>query len=98
MNTQRDHYFEYDVTKLLDLVSMGRVAVDLYAEQVGASLKDVQSFRKYLGGCAGNIAVGSAPLNLKISMLSCVGADAMGQFLLEKLKEEGIDLTGLQTS
>jgi len=54
---------------------MGRVAVDFYAEQVHSPLEDAQSFRKYLGGCAGNTAVGTSRLGLKSAMFSCVGAD-----------------------
>jgi len=43
----------FDNSRPLDLICMGRVAVDLYAEQVHSPLEDAQSFRKYLGGCAG---------------------------------------------
>lgn len=80
----------------IDLIAMGRVAVDLYAEQIGAPLKDAQTFRKYLGGCAGNIAVGSARLGLKVSMLSAVGTDAFGDFVVETLAREGVDISALQ--
>ncbi len=88
----------FDQSRPLDLISMGRVAVDLYAEQIGASLKDVETFKKYVGGSAGNCAIGSARLGLKVSMLSKVGADAMGDFVRETLKEENIDTNSLQSS
>jgi 5-dehydro-2-deoxygluconokinase len=80
----------------LDVISMGRVAVDLYAEQIGAPLEDAATFRKYLGGCAGNIAVGAARAGLKVSMFSCVGSDAMGQFLKQELQREGVDASHLR--
>lgn len=86
----------YLAERPLDVICMGRVAVDLYAEQVGVSLEDVQSFRKYLGGCAGNIAVGTARLGLQSAMLSCVGADAMGQFLKKELQKENVDIRALK--
>ena len=54
----------FEDTRPLDVICMGRVAVDLYAEQIYSHLKDAQSFRKYLGGCAGNTAVGTARLGL----------------------------------
>lgn len=92
------YHLDVDYNRPIDIIAMGRVAVDLYAEQIGAELKDVQTFRKYLGGCAGNIAVGCARLSLKASMLSCVGADAMGQFLLSTLKKEGVDTQAVQIS
>lgn len=80
----------------VDIVCMGRVAVDLYAEQIGVPLEEAQTFRKYLGGCAGNIAVGTARLGLHSSMLSCVGADAMGQFLKNELQKEKVDISALK--
>lgn len=79
-----------------DLVCMGRVAVDLYAEQIHSPLENAQSFRKYLGGCAGNISVGISRLGLKSAMFSCTGTDAMGEFLRQQLHHEGVDTTLLR--
>lgn len=62
----------------LDLICLGRLGVDLYAQQVGARLEDVTSFAKYLGGSSANIAFGTARLGLKSAMLSRVGDDHMG--------------------
>ena len=59
-----------------DLVCIGRTSVDLYAEQDGSKLEDVQSFRKYVGGSATNIAVGTARLGVRSAMLTRVGASA----------------------
>ena len=75
---------------------MGRVAVDLYAEQIHSPLENAQSFRKYLGGCAGNISVGISRLGLKSAMFSCTGTDAMGEFLRQQLHHEGVDTTLLR--
>lgn len=83
--------FPFIKDRPIDLISMGRVSVDLYAEQIGSPLEDVQTFRKYLGGCAGNIAVGASRLGLKAAILSCVGADAMGTFVAETLEKEKVD-------
>ncbi|MDP1603352.1 MAG: 5-dehydro-2-deoxygluconokinase [Legionella sp.] len=75
----------------IDIICMGRVAVDLYAEQIGSTLAEAETFRKYLGGCAGNIAVGCARLGLKSMMFSCVGDDEMGLFLKNTLMKEGVN-------
>ena len=88
--------WQYDQTRDIDVICMGRVAVDLYSEQIGSSLEDTQTFRKYLGGCAGNIAVGSARAGLQSAMFSCVGTDAMGQFLKDELQKESVDITLLK--
>ncbi|WP_133648249.1 bifunctional 5-dehydro-2-deoxygluconokinase/5-dehydro-2-deoxyphosphogluconate aldolase [Paraburkholderia flava] len=74
-----------------DVVCLGRLAVDLYAQQVGARLEDVSSFAKYLGGSSANIAFGCARLGLKSAMLARVGNDHMGRFLTDSLAREGCD-------
>ncbi|MBC3336420.1 5-dehydro-2-deoxygluconokinase [Pseudomonas proteolytica] len=79
----------------LDLICLGRLGVDLYAQQVGARLEDVTSFAKYLGGSSANIAFGTARLGLKSAMLSRVGDDHMGRFLVESLVREGCDISGI---
>jgi 5-dehydro-2-deoxygluconokinase len=76
----------------LDLVCMGRTSVDLYAEQEGARLEDVQSFRKYVGGSATNIAVGTARLGVRSAMLTRVGNEHMGRFVRKTLTENGVDV------
>lgn len=81
----------------LDLICIGRVAVDLYAEQIGARLEDATSFAKYLGGSSGNIAFGAARLGLKSAMLARVGNDHMGRFVRETLAREGCDTSHLGT-
>ncbi|BBP70329.1 5-dehydro-2-deoxygluconokinase [Pseudomonas sp. Seg1] len=80
----------------LDLICLGRLGVDLYAQQVGARLEDVSSFAKYLGGSSANIAFGTARLGLKSAMLSRVGDDHMGRFLLESLAREGCDVSAIK--
>ena len=77
----------------LDLVCIGRTSVDLYAEQNGAKLEDVQSFRKYVGGSATNIAVGTARLGVKSAMLTRVGNEQMGRFVRRTLAETGVDVS-----
>ena len=93
--TESSHF---ENRRSLDLICMGRVAVDLYAEQVHSPLEDAQSFRKYLGGCAGNTAVGTARLGLKSAMFSCVGADDMGVYLRNVLTNEGVDTSLLRNT
>jgi 5-dehydro-2-deoxygluconokinase len=76
---------------------MGRAAVDLYGEQVGARLEDVSSFAKYLGGCPANIAVGAARLGLSVAMLTRVGDEHNGRFVRETLAAEGVDVAHVKT-
>lgn len=79
-----------------DLACLGRLAVDLYAQQFGARLEDVASFAKYLGGSSANIAFGAARLGLRAAMISRVGDEQMGRFLVETLQREGCDTSMVQ--
>jgi 5-dehydro-2-deoxygluconokinase len=80
----------------LDVVCIGRLAVDLYAQQIGAPLADVSSFAKYLGGSSANIAFGCARLGLKSAMLARVGNEHNGQFLTAALAAEGCDVSQIK--
>ena len=77
----------------LDVICLGRLAVDLYAQQIGSTLEDATSFAKYLGGSSANIAFGTARLGLQSAMLSKVGDDHMGRFLTDTLSKEGCDVS-----
>lgn len=76
----------------LDLVCLGRINLDLYAEQDGAPLEDVQSFRNYVGGSAANICIGTARLGLKSAMVGRVGDEQMGVFVRRTVAEAGADV------
>ena len=79
------------MTKDIDLACLGRLAIDLYGVQRMTSLEEATGFRRYLGGSSGNLAVGSARLGLRTAMITRVGQDPMGRFLLGRLGAEGID-------
>jgi 5-dehydro-2-deoxygluconokinase len=81
----------------LELIAMGRAAVDLYGEQIGGRLEDMSSFAKYLGGCPANIATGASRLGLKVAMLTRVGDEHMGRFVREQLAAEGVDVSHVET-
>jgi 5-dehydro-2-deoxygluconokinase len=81
----------------LDLVCLGRAAVDLYGEQVGGRLEDMQTFSKYLGGSPANTAVGLARLGLKPAMLTRVGDEHNGRFVRDTLAAEGVDVSHVRT-
>ncbi|MEC7941780.1 MAG: 5-dehydro-2-deoxygluconokinase [Pseudomonadota bacterium] len=83
--------------KRFDVICMGRVAVDLYGQQIGSRLEDMTSFSKYLGGSSGNVAYGTALQGLKSSMLARVGDEHMGRFLREELNRLNVDTSHLIT-
>src|SRR6266567_2604920 len=79
--------------RALDVICLGRFAVDFYAQQIGARLEDVTSFAKYLGGSSANTAFGCARLGLKAALISRVGDDGLGRFLVETIAREGCDVS-----
>jgi 5-dehydro-2-deoxygluconokinase len=81
----------------LDVVCLGRAAVDLYGQQLGGRLEDMQSFAKSLGGSSANLAVGLARLGLRPAMLTRVGDEHMGRFVREQLAREGVDVSHVAT-
>lgn len=83
--------------KTLDVICLGRAAVDLYGEQIGSPLQDMSSFAKYLGGSSANIAFGTARLGLKSAMLTRVGNEHMGTFVREELARAGVDTSHVLT-
>ena len=79
--------------RALDVICIGRAAVDLYGEQIGARLEDVTTFARYLGGSPANTAVGCARLGLRAAMLTRVGDEQNGRFVLDSLAREGVDVS-----
>ena len=83
--------------KRLDVICIGRIAVDLYGQQIGSRLEDMSTFAKYLGGSSGNVAYGTAIQGLKSAMLARVGDEHMGRFLREELQRVGVNTDYLIT-
>jgi len=74
-----------------DLLTMGRSSIDLYSNDIGAAFVDITSFAAYVGGSPLNIAVGARRLGLRTALLTAVGEDKVGEFILAFLRREGID-------
>ncbi|MEU4306246.1 5-dehydro-2-deoxygluconokinase [Streptomyces rochei] len=74
-----------------DLITMGRIGVDLYPLQTGVPLAEVETFGKFLGGSAANVAVAAARLGRTSAVVTRTGDDAFGGYLHRALKEFGVD-------
>ncbi|MGO4909957.1 5-dehydro-2-deoxygluconokinase [Pseudorhodobacter sp. W20_MBD10_FR17] len=85
------------MTPDIDVITIGRAGVDLYGAQIGGRLEDMGSFEKYIGGSPTNIACGTARLGLKTALISRVGNEHMGRFILEQLAREGVCTDGVVT-
>jgi 5-dehydro-2-deoxygluconokinase len=80
----------------LDVITIGRSSVDLYGAQIGGRLEDMRSFEKYIGGSPTNIACGAARLGLRSAVITGVGDEHMGRFIVEELAREGVDTRGVK--
>ena len=75
----------------LDLITIGRVGVDLYPEQIGVPLAKVRTFAKSLGGSPTNVAVAAARLGHRAAVITKVGDDGFGDYVREALAGFGVD-------
>jgi 5-dehydro-2-deoxygluconokinase len=73
-----------------DSVHMGRSSIDLYSNDVGAKFPDIRSFAAYVGGSPTNISVGGRRLGLNTALLTALGKDPVGDFILQFLEREGV--------
>lgn len=74
-----------------DVLTMGRLGVDIYPLQSGVGLEDVQTFGKFLGGSAANVSVAAARHCHGVTLISRVGDDPFGRYLLRELNRLGVN-------
>lgn len=77
---------------MIDVLCMGRSSIDLYAHEIGVPITGVRSFDAYVGGCPANVSVGTRRLGLKSALLTAVGTDQVGDFVLDFLRREGVEV------
>jgi 5-dehydro-2-deoxygluconokinase len=76
-----------------DLVAMGRISADIYPLQSGVGLEDVQTFQKFLGGSATNVAVAAARYGRRAALITRTGHDAFGRYVRAEAARLGVDPT-----
>jgi 5-dehydro-2-deoxygluconokinase len=74
-----------------DLIAIGRSSIDLYSNDIGAPFEEITSFAAYVGGCPTNICVGASRLGLRTALLTAVGEDKVGDFILHYLEKERVE-------
>src|SRR5689334_24234950 len=74
-----------------DVLTMGRIGVDIYPREVGVSLREVATFGKFLGGSATNVAVAAARHGLRAAVITRTGADPFGRYIHRALGDLGVD-------
>lgn len=92
-----EHVYNLDFKsgRPIDLIGIGRLCIDLNADQFNRPMEETTSFTKYVGGSPANIAIGAARLGLKSGFIGKVSDDQMGRFIQQYLKENNLDVSGL---
>ncbi len=78
-----------------DLLAVGETVVDLISVEESGSFAGAENFRRYFGGSPANIAMNLANLGRKTALISRVGSDGLGEYLINILKERGVDVSGI---
>jgi 5-dehydro-2-deoxygluconokinase len=74
-----------------DVLAVGRSSIDLYANEIGAPFTEIKTFAAYVGGCPTNVSVAARRLGLRSALLTAVGDDLVGDFVLTFLRREGVE-------
>ncbi|WP_060788915.1 5-dehydro-2-deoxygluconokinase [Geobacillus zalihae] len=87
----------FDEQKPLDFIAVGRLCIDLNANEIHRPMEETVTFTKYVGGSPANIAIGMARLGMKTGFIGRVADDQMGRFIVQYLKNNGIDTSHVIT-
>jgi len=74
-----------------DVLTIGRIGIDIYPLQDGVGLEDVETFGKYLGGSATNVAIAAAKHGLRTAVITATGNDPFGRYAHKELQRLGVD-------
>lgn len=86
---------DFDLSRPLDVIPIGRVAIDFNPLDYFRTLAESDTYKKYLGGSPANIAVGLARLGKKVGFIGKVSDDRFGDYVIDFFRKEGIDTAGI---
>ena len=81
--------------KQFDLITFGRSSIDLYSQNIGADFIDIKGFDAFVGGSPLNIAVGARRLGASATLITALGNDKIGDFIMNFLEKEKINTTAI---
>jgi 5-dehydro-2-deoxygluconokinase len=89
------NHIVFDEKRKIDIIPIGRVAIDFNPIDMNKPLEESTTFKKYLGGSPANIAVGMARLGKKVGFIGKVSDDQFGRFVTNYFQKEGIDISNI---
>ncbi|MBY0145022.1 5-dehydro-2-deoxygluconokinase [Neobacillus niacini] len=87
---------KFNENKHFDLIAIGRLCIDLNANEIHRPMEETRTFTKYVGGSPANIAIGSARLGQKTGFIGKVSDDQMGRFITDYLEKNQIDTSAVK--
>ncbi len=78
-------------SKKYDIITFGRSSIDLYSQNIGSPFNEIKGFDAFVGGSPLNIAVACARLGLQSTLLTAVGNDKVGEFIIHFLNSEKVN-------
>jgi 5-dehydro-2-deoxygluconokinase len=88
---------KFDSQKPIDFIGVGRLCIDLNANEINRPMEETVTFTKYVGGSPANITIGMARLGMKTGFIGRVANDQMGRFIVQYLKKNNIDTSHVVT-
>lgn len=88
-------YVSFPTHKPLDFVAIGRLCIDLNANEINRPMEETMTFTKYVGGSPANITIGMSRLGQKSAFIGKIANDQMGRFITDYLQRNGIDTTNV---
>ncbi|MGR3766008.1 5-dehydro-2-deoxygluconokinase [Rossellomorea sp. NS-SX7] len=85
----------FDSTKPFDFIGVGRLCIDLNANEINRPMEETLTFTKYVGGSPANISIGMSRLGKKTGFIGRVAADQMGRYISQYLDENNIDISSV---
>ncbi|MFC5401537.1 5-dehydro-2-deoxygluconokinase [Cohnella soli] len=90
-------YVSFDSAKKTDFVAVGRLCIDLNANEINRPMEETTTFTKYVGGSPANICIGMSRLGLQTGFIGKVADDQMGRFITRYLEANGIETSNVTT-
>ncbi|MGO4269280.1 5-dehydro-2-deoxygluconokinase, partial [Paenibacillus sp. TAF58] len=90
-------YVSFPQSKPLDFAAIGRLCIDLNANEINRPMEETMTFTKYVGGSPANITIGMARLGMKTAFIGKIANDQMGRFITDYLERNNIDTTNVVT-
>lgn len=90
-------YVSFPASRKKDFTAIGRLCIDLNANEINRPMEETMTFTKYVGGSPANITIGMSRLGMETAFIGKIAGDQMGRFIQSYLEKNGIDTSNVVT-